>query len=343
MNNSFDAWWAALWDSGAFAMGVLSPARTYVQVNSALCHVLQTDAASLLAWPYERVSHPLDLDAELDAFVRLAEGTVSAVYFRHFRTARDGEFSAEVRLCAGPGDQILQIVCPGATAVVAGAEQLGQRLEQLASALSHDALEAVRQVSVQAGILAQRYTSVLDERGQKTVTTIEKSAMKAGRQLRGLASFSRLGMPRIEPTPIRLRPLIDAAWSAQATVPLNTTFDVAIADNLTWRCDPQQVTLALRELIMNALIFREPTRPLNVHLMVAITDHHCQIRISDNGRGIGAIDQPRLFRVFATIGSDAGIGIGLATVRAVAEGHGGQATLKSEIGHGTQVTFTLAG
>lgn len=342
MNSHLSPWWTALWDSGVLAMGVLSPARTYIQVNTALCHLLQTDAGALLAWPYEKVSHPLDLDAELDAFVRLAEGATSAVYFRRFRTARDEEVSAEVRLCAGPDGHVLQIVCPGQAKVVAGAEQLGQRLEQLASALSHDALELVRQIGVQAGMLGERYESVLDERGQKTIATIEKSAIKAGRQLRGLAGFSRLGIPRIEPSPIRLRPLIEAAWSAQATIPINTTFDVAITDDVTWRCDPQLVTTALRELFINALTYREPTRPLNVRLTVDITDHYCQISVSDNGRGIGAIDQPRLFRVFATIGSDAGVGIGLATVKAVAQGHGGQATLKSEIGRGTQVTFSLA-
>ena len=172
MNSHLSPWWTALWDSGVLAMGVLSPARTYIQVNTALCHLLQTDVGALLAWPYEKVSHPLDLDAELDAFVRLAEGATSAVYFRRFRTARDEEVSAEVRLCAGPDGHVLQIVCPGQAKVVAGAEQLGQRLEQLASALSHDALELVRQIGVQAGMLGERYGSVLDERGQKTIATI---------------------------------------------------------------------------------------------------------------------------------------------------------------------------
>ena len=342
MNNSFDAWWTVLWDAGVLAMGVLGPARTYVQVNAAYCHLLQTDAATMTAWPYERVGHPLDLDAELDAFVRLSEGAASAVYTRRFRTARDDEFTAEVRLCAGPDGQVLQIVCPGQAKVVAGAEQLGQRLEQLAAALSHDALEPLRQISVQAGILAERGAALLDERGKKSLATIERSAIKAGRQLRGLVGFSRLGMPRIEPVPVRLRPLVDAAWSTQSAVALNTTLDIEIADDLAWRCDPQQVTSALRELMVNALTFREPTRPLHVRLLASIIDQHCQISVSDNGRGIGAIDQPRLFRVFATIGNDAGVGIGLAIVRAVAEGHGGQATLTSEIGRGTHVTLTLA-
>ena len=346
MNHSFDTWWTVLWDAGVLAMGILGPERTYIHVNAALCHLLQTDPATMTAWSYERVGHPLDLDAELDAFVRLSEGATSAVYTRRFRSARACEFTAEVRLCAGLNGQLLQIVCPGQTKVMAkgieDAQQLDQRLEQLAAALSHDALEPLRQISVQAGILSERGAPLLDERGKKSLDTIERSALKAGRQLRGLIGFSRLGMPRIGPAPIRLRPLIDAAWSALANVPSSTSFIIEMDDALAWHCDPQQVTSALRELMCNALTFREPIRPLSVHLRASIIDDLCQISLSDNGRGIGAIDQPRLFRVFATVGSDAGVGVGLAIVRAVAKGHGGDATVTSEIGRGTQVTLTLA-
>lgn len=341
MNQRGDGWWPVLWDSGALAMGVLGPTRTYVQANAALCRLLEADAATVTAWSYERVGHPLDLDAELDAFVRLAEGAASVVYQRRFRTARGGEFSAEVRLCAGADDHVLQLVLLGAAAPTGAAPALDQRLAQLASALSHDALEPVRQAGVQAGLLAELQGGNLDERARKSLAIIERSTLKAGRQLRALALFARLGTPQLDPAPVRLRPLIDAAWNEQPAIPADAIHTIAAADDPCWRCDPRQVTSAVGALLANAIAFRDPARPLTVHVEVS-TGEECTIRVSDNGSGIPAIDQGRLFRVFAAIGPQAGVGLGLATVQAVAAGHGGGARLVSEPGRGTQVSFTLA-
>ncbi len=336
-----EEWWSALWDSGAVAVGVLGPARTYVEVNPALCHLLEADAQTIIAWPYERVGHPLDLDAELDAHVRLATGAATVVYHRRFRTAREREFSAEVRLCAGPDDQVLQLVIPAEKPPAQGAEQLAQRLGQIASALSHDALEAVRRASVQSGLLAELYGEKLDERARRLVSTIEESALKAGRQLRALAAFARLGTPRIDPAPIPLRPMITAAWEAQSGIPDDVTFTVDLANDLRWRCDADQVSQALRSLLANAIDFRHPERALAITVRVSADEHACSFSVQDNGQGIAKIDQARLFRVFATVGNRAGVGLGLATVQAVAAGHDGQTSLVSEVGHGTEVSFTL--
>ena len=343
MDNPVGVWWSVLWDSGALAMAVLGPARTYIQVNPAFCRLLKADAATIRAWTYEQIGHPLDLDNELDALVRLAEGAATATYHRRFRTAGAEEFSAEVRLCAGSADQVLMLVIPCEKPCIAGEERLARRLEQIASALSHDALEAVRQAGVQAGLMAARYAAALDERGRATVATIERLAVKSGQQLRGLVTLARLGLPRLAPAPVPMRPLIDAAWSDQRAIPPDTTFMVKLSDEVRWDCDPLQVSLALREILANALTFREPSRALNICVTVSPDPAGTTLRftISDNGCGIAAIDQPRLFRIYAILGTHAGIGMGLALVRAVAEGHGGEATLTSELGQGTQVQFTL--
>ena len=342
MSTRSNDWWSVLWDSGALALGVLGADRTYVEVNAALARLLEADASTITAWPYEQLGHPLDLDVELDAFVRLTESVGSVSYHRRFRTARGGEFTAEVRLWISADDQVLQMVVPGVVPQARGAEQLGRRLEQVGAALSHDALEAVRQASVQCGLLAELSAPQLDEGGKKTLANIERLALKAGRQLRALAVFARLAMPRINPEPVLLRPLIDAVWAEQTAIPPDAMMKIEMVDNARWRCDPLQFGSALRALLNNALAYREAARPLTLGVRVTITAEVCTVCVSDNGRGIAAIDQPRLFRVFATIGSDAGVGLGLASVQAIAEGHGGHAELASVPGQGTQVTFTLA-
>jgi len=343
MNTPANTWWLTLWDTGVLAMAVLGPQRTYLQVNTAMCHLLEAEAATLIAWPYERLGYAQDVEAELDAFVRLAEGVPAVAYHRRFRTAGDGEFTAEVRLCMGASDQVLQIVLPQAQSSTAasGEKIIVQRLDQVGAALSHDALEALRQISVHAGLIMQRNVTMMDERGKNSMGIIESSALKAGKQLRRLAQFARIGLPHIDPVPLLLRPLIEAAWTAQVANTTNVTWNINMVGDICWHCDPNLVTIAVNELLANALRFRDSIRTLQIQVHVTVSERFCTISVQDNGRGIAALDQPRLFRVFATIGSDAGAGVGLALVQAIARSHGGEATLVSDVGHGTRVSFTL--
>ena len=321
-------------------MAVLGPARTYLRINDAGCRLFGTEEKVIIGWSYEQLGHPLDLDVELDAHVRLAAGAGSVTYRRRFRSVRGDECVAVVRLCAGPAEQILQIIVPDPSQVPIGVAYLHGRLTQLGATLSHDALESVRQIGILSGLLAHRCAG-LPPRELHTLATIEQAALKAGRQLRGLAALAALGLPVIDPAPVLLRPLIETAWNEQSVAAPDSVLTIEIADDLRWCCDPNQLALALRALLANAIGFRQPIRSLLVHCTVAIVDECCTIQVRDNGRGIPTFDQARLFRIFTTIGNDAGVGLGLAMVRAVAEGHGGQATLMSESGSGTVVSLTL--
>ena len=68
--------------------------------------------------------------------------------------------------------------------------------------------------------------------------------------------------------------------------------------------------------------------------------------VSDTGVGIALEDQERVFDSFGqgkhdvTI-ADKGTGLGLAIVKGLAESHGGDVCLQSQIGKGTRVTVTL--
>jgi two-component system sensor histidine kinase BaeS len=70
------------------------------------------------------------------------------------------------------------------------------------------------------------------------------------------------------------------------------------------------------------------------------------LTVSDTGRGIRAVDLPRIFDRFWR-GSDAartsGSGIGLAVAAGLTRAHGGELTAASTEGQGTRMTLTLPG
>jgi CheY-like chemotaxis protein len=75
-------------------------------------------------------------------------------------------------------------------------------------------------------------------------------------------------------------------------------------------------------------------------------DAHCEIRVSDTGRGIAADFLPYVFDRFShrdrsTVRTEGGLGLGLAIVKQLAEHHGGSVTALSQ-GENRGATFIVS-
>jgi signal transduction histidine kinase/FixJ family two-component response regulator len=115
--------------------------------------------------------------------------------------------------------------------------------------------------------------------------------------------------------------------------------------------DAVRVRQCVSNLISNAIKF---TAQGSVEVFVtarrqADGQHVVKVRVSDTGVGMDAETTSRLFRPFtqaddSTSRKYGGTGLGLSITRSLAELMGGEATVRSEIGRGSEFTFTfLAG
>ncbi len=100
---------------------------------------------------------------------------------------------------------------------------------------------------------------------------------------------------------------------------------------------------ALRNLVDNAINFNQQGGEVRVRYKME--DGQIIFEVEDNGIGISPVDQQRLFEKFYRVESrekdkQGGTGLGLAIVKSIAERHGGDAWIKSELGSGS--TFFLA-
>jgi signal transduction histidine kinase len=108
--------------------------------------------------------------------------------------------------------------------------------------------------------------------------------------------------------------------------------------------DRRRLRQALDNVLKNAFAYTEEGGRVLLH--AGGTRAVAEITISDNGRGIPAADQTRVFDRFnrataPATGDEAALGLGLPLAKQFVEAHGGRIDLVSEPGQGTTVTFRL--
>lgn len=109
--------------------------------------------------------------------------------------------------------------------------------------------------------------------------------------------------------------------------------------------DQIYLELALRHLIDNAVKFSPAQKDAVVSVSLLSDQQYVVIAICDQGAGIPASEQRRLFEVFYQIDRNRheqqGTGAGLAIARQVAVLHGGQIAVESEPGKGSCFLFRI--
>jgi signal transduction histidine kinase len=110
------------------------------------------------------------------------------------------------------------------------------------------------------------------------------------------------------------------------------------------RADREALTVALRNLIDNAMKYSPESSPVTVSL--ECSEGLAGVSVTDRGAGIPKQEQQQIFRKFVR-GTSArslnikGTGIGLALASSIVHAHGGRLELKSEPGKGSRFTIWL--
>ena len=108
--------------------------------------------------------------------------------------------------------------------------------------------------------------------------------------------------------------------------------------------DPEQLRRVILNLVgnaINALIEGETQRAwISLELGENLAGTEVWLRVSDNGPGIPAEDQSRIFTPFHTSRQE-GTGLGLAITKKIVDAHGGSIELKSTAGSGADFLLTF--
>lgn len=153
------------------------------------------------------------------------------------------------------------------------------------------------------------------------------------------------GATEVRPTPLRVETIIERLYLLLNPVAARREIRLVrkVAPDLPpLLADPDLLSRAVENLVSNAIKYSPAGTAVTIS--AGSDASTVWIDVADQGYGISAHDQTRIFEKFYRVPrvQDAGVpgtGLGLALVREIAELHGGAVTVKSEVGVGS--TFSL--
>ncbi|MER5436452.1 HAMP domain-containing sensor histidine kinase [Streptomyces sp. NPDC002588] len=220
-----------------------------------------------------------------------------------------------------------------------------ERLRSFAADASHELRTPVASVRGHAE-LALLHPGPVPPPVARALERIEAESARMGEMVDDLLLLARLDAGRpLERLPVDLtRLVLDAVTDAQAAGPGHRWTLELSEEPVTVPGDAHRLHQVLANLLANARLHTPAGTTITISLGTG--DGTAQLKVHDDGPGVAADVQPRVFERFTHgegrrtdgAGGGTGTGLGLSIVAAVAEAHGGSVTLESNPG---STTFTV--
>ena len=212
-------------------------------------------------------------------------------------------------------------------------------LGSLAAGVAHEIRNPLSSVKGFATYFREKLKDSPQDRD--TATTMIQEVERLDRVIGQLLEFARPSTLKIKP--IRVTDLIRHSLkliegdARTKGVEVKTDIPANLPRALM---DADRMNQVLLNLYLNAIQAMDGGGVLQVTVSRDDSRKLTTITVSDNGRGIEAADQERIFDPYFTTKSD-GTGLGLAIVHKILDAHGGSIKVRSQKGAGTTVTMTL--
>jgi len=230
--------------------------------------------------------------------------------------------------------------------LVAETDRLARQRGRFAAAAAHELKTPLASLGLHSEMLADGLGD--PARGRAYATQIAAEVARLGRLVSNMLDLSRLerGARLADPSPG------DAATAVEATVArlrpaletegLEVRLDVA-ADLPEVMLDSDALDQVLANLLDNAEKHTRGSHDRTVEVAVRARGPGVEVAVADRGPGIPRSLRHRLFRPYARAAGEAvaGLGLGLAVARALAEAMGGTLVLDDHAAVGARFVLTL--
>jgi PAS domain S-box-containing protein len=342
-------------EHAAIGMTLTSLDGRYLRVNQALCRMMDYTEAELLATTFQAITHPDDLETDLDYVRRLLAGEVTHYHMEKRYVRRDGSVLPvllSVALVREPAGRPLHFV----SQVQDLTSQRRLEAERLGAQRRVAELERQASMNLIAGSIAHDFNNLLasvigftalarehvpaESVAAGCLDEIERASQAAADLVHQMLAYSGSGNYVVGDVdlPAALR---QAAQQALVAHP-DTRIDVDAPGPLPPIAgDRSQIQQAVVNVLLNACeAVRETRGAVRVSAAGADAGRAVRIEIADAGVGIDPAIQPRIFDPFFTT-KFFGRGLGLSAALGIVRAHHGTIAVDSAPGRGTRITLEI--
>lgn len=219
--------------------------------------------------------------------------------------------------------------------------------EQFLSIVSHDLKNPLAAISISARLMRKSLSQ--GETGSRLLEHLERiqhSADAMDRMINDLLDVERMaqGKLTLHLAKVDLRTLLQACRELFAPLVSNQAFSMKIDagdEPLFADLDHDRILQVLSNLVGNSLKFTPNGG--TIELSARKRETHIEVSVTDNGPGISAEAQARIFERFSqlNVADHEGLGLGLFIAKWIVEAHKGRIWVTSTPGNGSTFSFML--
>ncbi len=297
-----------------------------------------TGSSAILPSEADAVARELDLRSWMGAPLLRPKGALGALLLG---STRKGRSYSEANL-AFSEEVAVRIAMAVENAELYRRAQAAIRIrEDFVSIASHELKTPLTPLKLQLASLQRRLpedrATVLSR-----LAVADRQVDKMNELVSQLLDVSKIAAGRLELLPqwIDLRSIVERVIERFSVTASKSQLQLA-GESPAAFLDPFRVEQLVSNLIGNAVKYGQG-KPIQVEL--SSVDERARLVVRDQGIGIGALEQRRIFERFeraVSTGQYGGFGLGLWIARQVVEASGGKISVKSALGEGAEFTVLL--
>ncbi len=221
------------------------------------------------------------------------------------------------------------------------ADLRAEEMEAFAARVAHDIRTPLQTIRLSVELVGRAGGS---QQILETCRRAERNVVRLGRFIDDLLEFSRAGARPQPGATADVSEILDGLrdeLGARATEG-GVALEIRTEPGLAVAMAPGALRAVAANLVENALKFLGDAAERRVEVAARGESGEVQLSVRDTGQGIPDEALPHLFDLhFRGAHQTAGYGIGLATVKRLADAHGGRVAVESSPGSGSTFTVTL--
>ncbi|HEY9780882.1 MAG TPA: response regulator [Leptolyngbyaceae cyanobacterium] len=355
----------AIFEKSSIGIGLANLDGSIIDTNPALCKMLGYSRKALLTMRFVDYTHPDYAAADLKLFQELVTGKLDHYELEKLYIHKDGRLvwgHLNVSLVRDSSDKPKFIV--GMIEDITERKQVERDLRdskeaaeagsraksEFLATMSHELRTPLNAILGLSQLLQQELYGNLNAKQKEYVKCIHSSGEHLLALINDILDLSKVeaGKEELMPVALNVQQLCDYCLNIvrdralnqnlQLSAQIDPNADICIADE-------RRVKQMLLNLLTNGIKF---TSKGKVSLSVEKVPLGIAFKVSDTGIGIEPSQLNLLFQPFKQLDSRLnrqyeGTGLGLALTRKLARLHGGDVTVKSTVGEGSEFTLILPG